>query len=128
MEEKNVNEVLDGETSAASAPAESSEFFEAMDTDITEKVIDTSAPSTAEVGDTALDTVLAADTAEVAEEQYIENEKLVAEVGVPEDGFKFEPMNFADNLRYMGIGMLGIFVVIGVIMGVTALLNKVFKD
>ena len=27
----------------------------------------------------------------------------------------FEPMNFVENLRYMGLGMLGIFIVIGVI-------------
>ena len=36
----------------------------------------------------------------------------------------FEPMHFVDNLWYMGIGMLGIFIVIGVIMLLTILLNK----
>ena len=36
----------------------------------------------------------------------------------------FEPMHFVDNLRYMGLGMLGIFIVIGVIMLLTMLLNK----
>lgn len=36
----------------------------------------------------------------------------------------FEPLNFVNNLGYMGIGMLGIFIVIGVIILVTALLNK----
>lgn len=30
---------------------------------------------------------------------------------------------FVENLKYMGIGMLGIFIVIGVIIGVTYLLN-----
>ena len=35
--------------------------------------------------------------------------------------------NFVEYLPYMGKGMLAIFVVIGVIMAVTALLNKVFK-
>ncbi len=35
----------------------------------------------------------------------------------------FEPMNFITNLQYMGLGMLGIFVVIGLIAGVTILLN-----
>ena len=35
--------------------------------------------------------------------------------------------NFVANLPYMGKGMLAIFVVIGVIMAETALLNKVFK-
>lgn len=33
------------------------------------------------------------------------------------------PMNFVNNLSYMGIGMLGIFIVIGVIIVLTALLN-----
>ncbi len=35
----------------------------------------------------------------------------------------FQPMNFITNLGYMGLGMLGIFVVIGIIAGVTVLLN-----
>ncbi|MCQ2468754.1 MAG: hypothetical protein MJ100_02970 [Ruminococcus sp.] len=35
----------------------------------------------------------------------------------------FHPMEFVKNLRYMGIGMLGIFIVIGVIAGLTLLLN-----
>lgn len=35
------------------------------------------------------------------------------------------PMNFIDNLYYMGIGMLSIFIVIGVIILITMLLNKV---
>ncbi|MBQ8207502.1 MAG: hypothetical protein IJZ89_02070 [Clostridia bacterium] len=39
----------------------------------------------------------------------------------------FKPMNFVENLEYMGIGMLGIFIVIGVIMGVTVILNKIFS-
>ncbi len=37
----------------------------------------------------------------------------------------FEPMNFLNNLGYMGIGMLGIFVVIGVIIALTTVLNSV---
>ncbi len=40
----------------------------------------------------------------------------------------FEPMNFVTNLSYMGIGMLGIFIVIGAIIVVTAILNKVTAD
>lgn len=36
----------------------------------------------------------------------------------------FEPMHFVENLRYMGIGMLGIFLVIGAIALLTVLLNK----
>ncbi len=39
----------------------------------------------------------------------------------------FEPLNFVTNLQYMGLGMLGILVVMLVIIGATALLNKVFK-
>lgn len=35
----------------------------------------------------------------------------------------FQPMRFVDNLKYMGLGMLGIFIVIGVIVLLTMLLN-----
>ncbi len=37
----------------------------------------------------------------------------------------FEPMNFVKNLSYMGVGMLGIFIVIGVIIIAVVVLNKV---
>ena len=37
--------------------------------------------------------------------------------------FFFEPMNFIKNFKYMGIGMLGIFVVICVIVILTIALN-----
>lgn len=37
-------------------------------------------------------------------------------------------MAFVDNLYYMGVGMLAIFVVIGVIVGVTYSLNAIFAD
>lgn len=37
------------------------------------------------------------------------------------------PQNFLNNLHYMGKGMLAIFVVIGVIIVVTMLLNKIFS-
>ena len=36
----------------------------------------------------------------------------------------FEPMQFVENLRYMGLGMLGIFIVIGAIALLTMLLNR----
>ncbi len=36
-----------------------------------------------------------------------------------------EISNFVDNLYYMGIGMLGIFIVIGLIIAITTLLNAV---
>ncbi len=38
---------------------------------------------------------------------------------------KINPMAFVDNLSYMGKGMLGIFIVIGLVIIVTAILNKV---
>ena len=37
----------------------------------------------------------------------------------------FEPMNFISNLKYMGLGMLSIIIVIGAIILVTAALNKI---
>ncbi len=40
----------------------------------------------------------------------------------------FEPANFVSNLKYMGIGMLVIFVVIGVIILATALINYLFSE
>lgn len=43
------------------------------------------------------------------------------------EGFMFEPGNFVSNLKYMGSGMLGIFVVIGLIAIVTVVLNKVMN-
>lgn len=39
----------------------------------------------------------------------------------------FEPANFLDMLYYMGIGMLVIFVLIGAIILVTMLINKIFS-
>ncbi len=39
-----------------------------------------------------------------------------------------EPMHFVDNLKYMGLGMLGIFIVIGVIMLLTMILNSVAQE
>ena len=38
-------------------------------------------------------------------------------------------MNFVENLRYMGVGMLGVFIIVGIIMAATYLtgfiVNKV---
>ena len=39
----------------------------------------------------------------------------------------FNPKNFIDNLGYMGSGMLGIFVVIGIIVTITYILNATSK-
>ncbi len=40
----------------------------------------------------------------------------------------FNPANFISNLKYMGIGMLVIFVVIGIIIFATMLINYLFSD
>ena len=40
----------------------------------------------------------------------------------------FEPMNFVENLSYMGKGMLGILIVMGAIILVTVVLKKIFTD
>ena len=40
----------------------------------------------------------------------------------------FNPANFISNLKYMGIGMLVIFVVIGIIIFATLLINYLFSD
>lgn len=40
----------------------------------------------------------------------------------------FNPMNFVSNLKYLVVGMISIFIVIAVIMIVTILLNKFFKE
>lgn len=37
--------------------------------------------------------------------------------------FEFVPINFVKYLRYMGIGMLGVFLIIGVIIAATYLIN-----
>ena len=39
----------------------------------------------------------------------------------------FNPKKFVDNLGYMGSGMLGIFVVIGIIVTITYILNGISK-
>lgn len=36
----------------------------------------------------------------------------------------FNPMAFVENLKYMGVGMLGIFIVIGIIILSVVALNK----
>ena len=41
---------------------------------------------------------------------------------------EFKPERFVDMLRYMGKGMLVIFVIIGVIILATVLINKVFSN
>ena len=38
----------------------------------------------------------------------------------------FNPMNFVANLRYLAVRMISIFAVIGVIVLITVILNKIF--
>ncbi len=42
-------------------------------------------------------------------------------------GLNFEPMRFVQMLDKMGIGMLVIFIIIGVIIISTLLINKIFS-
>lgn len=44
------------------------------------------------------------------------------------DDGSFHPENFISNLYYMGVGMVGIFIVIGIIVLATILLNKIFGN
>ena len=41
---------------------------------------------------------------------------------------KFNPAAFVDNLKYMGVGMLVIFAVIGIIILATKLVNYLFSE
>ena len=55
---------------------------------------------------------------------------LNALTATPEAGsqMNFQPSNFLTNLKYMGLGMLIIFVVIGIIILITMMINKFFAD
>ena len=37
----------------------------------------------------------------------------------------FQPMEFVNNLKYMGIGLVGVFVIIGVIIAATYIIGAV---
>ena len=39
----------------------------------------------------------------------------------------FNPGAFVDNLYYMGVGMLGVFLIIGIIIGATYAINYTFN-
>ncbi|MBR2622321.1 MAG: hypothetical protein IKC97_08110 [Clostridia bacterium] len=57
-----------------------------------------------------------------------ESESEVGGADAPENHeFKFEPSQFVDNLYYMGVGMVGIFLVIGIIILATVALNRIFS-
>ena len=40
------------------------------------------------------------------------------------ENLQFKLGAFVDNLKYMAVGMLGVFMIIGIIIGATALLKK----
>ena len=40
------------------------------------------------------------------------------------NGLVFEPLNFVKNLSYMGIGMLGVFMIVGIIILATYAIAK----
>ncbi len=48
-------------------------------------------------------------------------------ISIMASNIEFNPMAFVDNLYYMGMGMLGIIIVMGVLIGITTLLNKIFS-
>ena len=37
----------------------------------------------------------------------------------------FNPMGFVENLKYMGIGMLGVFIIVGIIIISTYAIGKI---
>ncbi len=39
----------------------------------------------------------------------------------------FEPSNFINNLKYMGFGMLGVFIIIGIIVIATYIISAATK-
>ena len=41
---------------------------------------------------------------------------------------EFNPMAFVENMKYMGVGMLVIFAIIGIIILATKLVNYLFSD
>ena len=56
---------------------------------------------------------------------FLSNVCLSAVEAAPE--ITFDLGNFVENLRYMGIGMLVIFIVIGIIVGAVGLINYLFS-
>ncbi len=105
----------------------------AVDITAPDQVLDTNPPADA-AGDTpvifeGVGTDFVRDDSTKEPEEMAEEEEGMETQAITEQDEDFTPgaQNFVSNLGYMGKGMLAIFVVIGVIMAVTALLNKVFK-
>ena len=62
-------------------------------------------------------------------ESAIESSPLESVASSPETtgtsiNIDFNPMNFVNNLTYLAKGLIGIFIVIGIIMLITVILNK----
>ena len=77
--------------------------------------------------DTASDTTIgenAEDTPEVSEKEEKKESFFEAFASMFKE---FHPMGFVENLRFMGIGMLGIFIIIGIIIVATVVINKAFS-
>lgn len=72
------------------------------------------------------ETLIAAeeDTAKEVENALEEEENTVAET-TTDIKLEYDPNGFTRNLDKMGLGMLGIFVVIGIIIIATSLLSKI---
>ncbi len=43
------------------------------------------------------------------------------------ENLQFDPMAFVDNLGTMGVGMLGVFMIVGVIIIATYAINSIFS-
>ena len=71
------------------------------------------------------DVALEIDGEDVVTEDAVETVETVGETEASAPEFKFTPGEFVANLKYMGLGMLGIFVVIGIIIIVTSILSKI---
>ena len=59
---------------------------------------------------------------------FLTNEPAAAANAAEAAQLVFNPANFVSNLQYMGIGMLVIFIVIGIIILSTKLINFLFSD
>ena len=59
---------------------------------------------------------------------FLTNTLLSAANGAATAQLVFDPAKFVSNLQYMGIGMLVIFIVIGIIILSTKLINFLFSD
>ena len=59
---------------------------------------------------------------------FLSGSMLIASNSAETAQLVFDPANFISNLQYMGIGMLVIFIVIGIIILSTKLINYLFSD